>query len=281
MDLRITFFKQHATQESSSAQCEQSDSLPWERIQNIQVVGSISEESVQRQVKRYLFDCAKSLKQELRQRFQACPISPEFEKRFQRLRHAKKSIEKAMVRLRQTKLENAQQDLVSQIRKRQEQLFVERWSLIVEREESYRLFNSLVYPHLEKLFAGSLDPVIVSGGIIVQRKDLKKGKKGIVSPSLARITSKMRSLQAQVDIYHPRHLPKASSSLWKEELNELLDSSLNSIQCECPGCRQDMEGVCMQTGQLFCSDHFPEKNCESLEWSKDLANSLRKMKASA
>lgn len=264
MELKIVFSK--FSRETPQTSQEQ---LPWERVKSIRVIGSSRDQAAQRQMKRYLYECERAVKGEIkRQDFE------KLQKRFRYLRSVKKSIQKTINRLRVLKMqEPGRKPLWQDIQERQERLMLERWPLILEREEDYRHYNLHVIPHATALLAGHIDPVVLAEGQIIERKKLKTGQKATFSQGLRQLSARLRILEAQLDIYNPSYLPKKTQN-WRQELGLYLGESLDAMKCSCRGCEKLMNSVCARTGKLFCSEHAPKKEVHEFGWASDLARSL-------
>lgn len=278
MGVQLTFLKQrHITYEHSAKVEGFSEDLPWDRLQSVRVIGDKFSDGAQHQMRRYLSECRRKVSGEIREhrveKFNFCS-----KKRSKRLREAKKSIEKALMRLRFSKEESKPKSLWQEIQVRQERLMQERWPLILERESDYNQFHFLVRPHATHLLSSSADFVVTSKGEISHRKHLKAGQKGVQSPALSRLCAKLRKLEAQLDVYHPQFLPQSSEGKWPQQLQEYIEESLEATCCQCPNCRKNMISICTETGQLFCAEHRPSKGSESLEWAHSLVQGLEKMK---
>jgi hypothetical protein len=281
MGVQLTFLKQHHITHEPFLKVEaSSEDLPWDRLQSIHVVGNDFSDGAQHQMRRYLSECRRRVSCEIREhqveRFNFCN-----KKRSKRLRKAKKSIEKAISRLRFSKQESKPKSLWQEIQVRQERLMQERWPLILERELDYNQFHFFVKPHVAKLLSSPADFVVTSKGEITHKKNLKSGQKAVQSPALSHLCAKLRQLEAQLDVYHPQFLPKSSEGKWPQQLQEYIEESLEATCCQCPNCRKNMISICTETGQLFCAEHRPSKSSESLDWVHSLTQGLEKMKHAA
>jgi hypothetical protein len=270
--LKITFSEHHFKN------CISVEStLPWDHVQSIEVVGEDWQPSAHKQMKRYLIECSKEIKHQMRRDLNLEKSASG--QSFRHLREVKKGIEKTLHRLRVIKPQDKKtaKPYWQEVQARQEHLMLQRWPLILEREEDYRRFHLWVKPCAIALLEASIDPVILPKGKIVQRKQLKADQKGVWNKGVSQLAAKLRSLEAQLDIYHPHSLPVQGATQWKQELANYLQASLEAMRCACQGCTQTMDGVCTATGQLYCLNHHPSKDFHLWQWARPLAQALMKM----